>query len=252
MFTSSVSSAQGWDRAKGSFPEEVQYDAGVAEGPGYGASKYVCERVLVNSKLPASSFRIGQVSGGPPRGAWSTTDWLPIIVKSSVRLGALPEAQGLLSWIPPHAVSNAILDVAFAEQEPPIAVNLVHPRPIAWKTLMQPIADTIVERKITSNPLPLVPFSEWFVKLESSAKGASEDTMKRIPAIKLLDFMRFITRSDIAMRASWEMTLEAGSFTPFSTAVAQRVSPTVKDLEPLSSADAERWVEYWSAVGMFQ
>jgi thioester reductase-like protein len=114
MFTSSISTAQNWDRSKGPFPEEVQYDAGVAEGLGYGASKYVSERVshrffmkmmyltnaailinkvLVNSKLPATSFRIGQISGGPPRGAWSTTDWLPIIVKSSVSLGALPETQ---------------------------------------------------------------------------------------------------------------------------------------------------------------
>ena len=46
------------------------------------------------SGLPAASFRIGQISGGAPRGAWSTTDWIPIIVKSSVTLGALPEARG--------------------------------------------------------------------------------------------------------------------------------------------------------------
>jgi thioester reductase-like protein len=113
MFTSSVSAAQSWDRRKGPFPEEVQYDAGIAVGLGYGESKYVCERVssqvlegiihltnaaikvLVNSKLPASSFRIGSVSGGSPRGAWSTSEWLPIIVKSSVSLGALPDAQGV-------------------------------------------------------------------------------------------------------------------------------------------------------------
>ncbi|KAG2114598.1 uncharacterized protein F5147DRAFT_677311 [Suillus discolor] len=93
MFASSISSAQSWDKAKGPFPEEVEYDAGVAVGLGYGASKYVSERVLVNNKSPASSFRIGQVSGGPPRGAWSTTNWLPTIVKSSVSLGALPEAK---------------------------------------------------------------------------------------------------------------------------------------------------------------
>ncbi|OAX35330.1 acetyl-CoA synthetase-like protein [Rhizopogon vinicolor AM-OR11-026] len=131
-------------------------------------------------------------------------------------------------------------------------VNLVHPRPIAWKTLMRPVADAIFERKITGSPLPLVPFSEWLVKLESSTKGASEETIKRVPAIKLLDFMRFISRSDIAIRASGEMSLEAGGFTPFSTIVAQRVSPTVKELEPLSAADARLWVDYWSAVGMFQ
>lgn len=47
LFTSSVSSAQGWDKSKGAFPEEVQLDAGVAVGPGYGASKYVAERVCI-------------------------------------------------------------------------------------------------------------------------------------------------------------------------------------------------------------
>ena len=114
LFTSSVSSAQGWDKSKGAFPEEVQLDAGVAVGPGYGASKYVSERVrtcvivdhdlvshlthaqiLAMSGLPVTSFRIGQITGGTPRGAWSTTDWVPIIVKSSVTLGALPEARGV-------------------------------------------------------------------------------------------------------------------------------------------------------------
>ncbi|KAG2119415.1 putative aminoadipate reductase [Suillus clintonianus] len=252
MFTSSTSTAEGWDRTNGPFPEAVQYDAGVvAEGSGYAMSKYVCERVLVNSKLPATSFRIGQISGGPPRGAWSTTEWLPIIVKSSVILGALPEAQRLLSWIPPHAVSIAILDVAFAEEEPPIVVNLVHPRPIAWGAVMRPVAQAIAEHKITSVPLPLVPFSAWLEKLESSAKDASEETIKCIPAIKLLDFMRSITRSDITIRASGEMS-DVGGFTPFATDVAQRVSPTVKELEPLSSADAVQWVDYWAAVGMFE
>ncbi|KAG1744621.1 putative aminoadipate reductase [Suillus paluster] len=261
MFTSSISTAQGWDRAKGPFPEEVQYDAGVvAEGLGYSASKYVCERVLVNSKLPATSFRIGQITGGPPRGAWSTTEWLPIIVKSSVSLGALPEAQWLLTWIPPHAVSNAILDVAFAEEKPPVAVNLVHPRPITWGAVMRPIADAMARYKVTSIPLPLVPFSKWLEKLESSAKDCERGKYPNVfppdlrlqPAIKLLDFMRSITRSDIAIRASGEMRSEAGSFPPFATEVAQRVSPTVKELEPLSSADAVQWVNYWAAAGMFQ
>ena len=45
LFTSSVASAQGWDKSRGALPEEVQFDAGVAVGPGYGASKYVSERV---------------------------------------------------------------------------------------------------------------------------------------------------------------------------------------------------------------
>ncbi|KAG1835183.1 putative aminoadipate reductase [Suillus variegatus] len=259
LFASSISSAQSWDQAKGPFPEEVEYDAGVAVGLGYGASKYVSERILVNSELPATSFRIGQVSGGPPRGAWSTTNWVPIFIKSSISLGALPEAQGVsalllrfVSWIPPHAISNAILDVAFAEEEPSIVVNLVHPKPTAWKALIQPIADALVERKVTSHPLPLVPFSEWFERLESSAKDLNEETMKRIPAIKLLSFFRAMAHSDTAIRASGKMDSEAGGLNLFATAVAERVSPTMKELKPLSSADAAQWLDYWIAMGMFE
>ena len=47
VFTSSVGSAQSWDRARGAFPEEVQLDPSWAVGSGYGESKYVCERVRI-------------------------------------------------------------------------------------------------------------------------------------------------------------------------------------------------------------
>ncbi|KAG2046459.1 hypothetical protein BDR06DRAFT_1037076 [Suillus hirtellus] len=160
MFTSSIASAQSWDKMKGSFPEEVEYNPGVASqatSGGMDSTNTVSIKVLVNSKLPASSFRIGQISGGPCE-----------------ELGTLPEAKGFVSWIPPHAISNAVLDVAFAEEEPPIVVNLVHPRPTTWKTLMQPIMDALVECKVTSYLLPLMPFSEWLEKLKSSAKDLSE------------------------------------------------------------------------------
>ncbi|KAG1869468.1 hypothetical protein DFJ58DRAFT_766363 [Suillus subalutaceus] len=41
MFTTSTSTAQGWDRANGPFLGEVQYDTRiVAEGSGCAASKY--------------------------------------------------------------------------------------------------------------------------------------------------------------------------------------------------------------------
>ncbi|KAG2369145.1 hypothetical protein BDR07DRAFT_1477458 [Suillus spraguei] len=116
---------------------------------------------------------------------------------------------------------------------------------------MQPVADALAEHKVTSYPLPLVSFSEWLEKLESSAKDLNEETMKRIPAIKLLNFMRSMARSDIAIRASGEMDSEAGGVTSFATAVAERVSPTMKNLKSLSSADAAQWVHYWVAMGMF-
>ncbi|KAF9228211.1 acetyl-CoA synthetase-like protein [Gyrodon lividus] len=257
LFTSSIASTQGWGKRKGAFPEEVQYDASVAVGAGYGASKYVCERLLVNSGLPTSSFRIGQISGGVPRGAWSTTDWVPIIVKSSVTLGALPEARGVsetvnvTSWLPPHAVSDAILDVAFAKDEPPIAVNLVHPRPVKWVSLMKPISSVLYQKSLTSEPLPLVPFGEWVTRLEKCAANMSEDNIRRLPAIKLLNFMRFLAQEDTAIRQWDRADAEAAGFTDFAMDVAQRVSKTMRELEPLSPSDAARWVDYWESIGMF-
>jgi thioester reductase-like protein len=96
LFTSSIGSTQAWDaRSRGSYPEEVVLDAKYAVGGGYGESKYVTERILAESGLQATSFRIGQVTGGEPNGAWSTTDWLPIIVKSSLTIGMLPDAIGV-------------------------------------------------------------------------------------------------------------------------------------------------------------
>jgi thioester reductase-like protein len=113
LFMSSVSSAQSWDRSNGSYPEETLLDASHAVGSGYGEGKYVTERVrflrfrlrhadidkffqiLAQSGLQATSLRIGQVSGGFPNGAWATSDWVPILVKSSIALGALPNAPGV-------------------------------------------------------------------------------------------------------------------------------------------------------------
>ncbi|KAF8838098.1 putative aminoadipate reductase [Paxillus ammoniavirescens] len=258
LFTSTVAPAHGWAKSKGAFPEEVQYDPSVAVGTGYGASKYVCERVLVSSGLSGSSFRIGLISGGPPRGTWSTRDWLPILVKSGVTLGALPEARGVrftrqkvVSWLPHYAVSDAILDIAFAEDEPSIAVNLVHPRPVEWASLMKPISSALYRKNVMSELLPLVPFAQWLTSLEERAADTSEDNIRRVPAIKLLNFMRLLAQGDIATRQSDRSDAEAVGFTELATDVARAVSKTMRDLGPLSSSDVERWVGYWESVGMF-
>ena len=45
IFTSSIGSTMGWDKTKGPFPEGHVEDVTVAMGGGYGAAKYVAERV---------------------------------------------------------------------------------------------------------------------------------------------------------------------------------------------------------------
>ena len=118
-------------------------------------------------------------------------------------MGALPEARGVspsakrfhfvaevvkvTSWLPPHAVSDAILDVAFADEEPPIAVNVVHPRPIAWVSLMQPMSEAVYRKDLTSSPLPLIGFSQWVARLNERAvaESMSEANIRRLVCVSI-------------------------------------------------------------------
>ncbi|KAG6371116.1 hypothetical protein JVT61DRAFT_10658 [Boletus reticuloceps] len=129
LITSSIGSAQGWDNSKRPFPEEVQLDPSIAAGTGYGEGKYATVRVscdatanliivtemngqiIVESGLHATYLRIGKIAGGHG-GSWATTDWFPILVKSSVALGALPEAVGSVSWLREEEMDSAILEPA--------------------------------------------------------------------------------------------------------------------------------------------
>lgn len=45
------------------------------------------------------------------------------------------------------------------------------------------------------------------------------------------------------------MGVEVAGMASCVTAVTERVSPTMKEVKPLSSADVGQWVDYWVAVG---
>jgi nucleoside-diphosphate-sugar epimerase len=252
LFTSSVGSAQGWDNAKGPFPEEVQLDPAVAVGAGYGEGKYATERIIVQSGLHVTSLRIGQIAGGHG-GSWSTTDWFPIIVKSSIALGALPEAAGAVSWLREEEVATAILETAFAKEAPPPALNVFNPRNAPWAEIIAFVRRAIIKRKVLvgEDILPIVPFGEWFQLLESKAETATEDDLVKIPAIKLLDFFRALARGDEATRSRGVSTSEAAGMTNFSTIKVQQVSATMANMQAIGEVEADAWVGYWISKGAF-
>ncbi|KAJ6448491.1 hypothetical protein C8R45DRAFT_1046138 [Mycena sanguinolenta] len=224
LFTSSVGSAFGWDQKLGPFPEELQLDANVAVGGGYGEAKYVCERILASSGLDATSFRIGQITGSKNSGAWATSDWVPTIVKSSITLGNFPsDSSGVVAWLPPAAISRAIMDVALKPEKPPFAVNLVHLCPIPWNLVMSTMANTA--------QLPLIPFTDWVQQLQDRSLGATTEEIPDLPGIMLLDFLK--------------ATASEGGGVEFSTAKAQALSDSMKSLKPLNEDDVKQWMQYW-------
>ena len=56
-------------------------------------------QLLIGSGLDISSLRIGQISGGHQNGAWAVTDWVPIMIKSSLVLGVLPLTTGVIDFV---------------------------------------------------------------------------------------------------------------------------------------------------------
>lgn len=67
-------------------------------GQGYSESKWIAERIL-NEAAKATPLqpvvvRIGQISGGL-NGSWNTSDWVPLIIKSSLKMGVLPDLKGV-------------------------------------------------------------------------------------------------------------------------------------------------------------
>ncbi|KAF8215612.1 acetyl-CoA synthetase-like protein [Mycena galopus ATCC 62051] len=223
LFTSSIGSAIGWDQKLGPFPEELQLDANVAVGNGYGESKYVSERILAASGLDATSFRIGQLSGSTTNGAWATSDWVPAMVKSSIALGNFPsDPSGAVAWLPPAAVSRTIIDAALITESPPFAVNLVHPRSVPWDFVMSAMA--------SETHLPLIPFADWVQQLQDCSAQATADDIANIPGIKLLGF--------------FNATLSKGN-TEFFTLKAQAMSQSMKSLNSLKEDDVKQWMNYW-------
>jgi hypothetical protein len=83
------------------------------------------------------------------------------------------------------AVSRAILDVAFTKELPPIALNLVHPRPVRWDDVMLPAGKAAARQKNLGTDLRVVSFQEWFSLVEKRAKLASEDDLKNIVSLHM-------------------------------------------------------------------
>ncbi|KAG6848155.1 hypothetical protein H0H93_002878 [Arthromyces matolae] len=245
LFTSSVTSAQSWPPSKGPYPEEIVIDSSNAVGGGYGASKYIAERILAKSGLQTTSFRIGQICGGAPNGVWETTEWLPTLLKSSIAMKLFPDTRGVISWVPMNAVAAAIVEAASSSNALPEAVNLVNPR----TTDMAAVNGYLIAatKELFGVNLNVVSPEQWVSAVERHSVNASAETLRDIPAIALLSHFREITRLMSRIPSS-EVKVEYHLPT-FTTEMMCRTSPrTMSSLRPIGKEDVELWIKYWQDI----
>ncbi|KAF8898071.1 hypothetical protein CPB84DRAFT_1748077 [Gymnopilus junonius] len=187
-------------------PEAPIVDPKISIQTGYIESKWVAERLFQlaseNYGLKTNVVRVGLLSGGS-NGCWDPSQWFPAIAQSASYLGCLPDGEDLISWIPVDLAAAAIVDMRRAENQ---TLHLVHPKPVKWNTVMKALA--------TSLGVPLVPYVEWFARLESSSNDADEKTSGRQAehsraALRMTHFYRIALSASSIKRRAWVCSLRS-------------------------------------------
>ncbi|KAF4981173.1 hypothetical protein FZEAL_2973 [Fusarium zealandicum] len=188
FFCSSVSSAGGSPRP-GQVREALVPSPSHAQQTGYARSKYVAEHITGNARrnigAPARVLRIGQLAGDTKVGEWNTTEGIPLMIQTAVTLGALPELNEEMTWLPVDRAASAILDLANigakapreAEQDPDLVYHILNPTRFHWSRDMLP---SMASAGLKFETLPT---GQWMDRLRNSDRDPSKN-----PPIKLLDW----------------------------------------------------------------
>ncbi|EIN05406.1 acetyl-CoA synthetase-like protein [Punctularia strigosozonata HHB-11173 SS5] len=247
LFTSSVSVLRNLELPEPA-KEDVVEDPLVAVGNGYSESKWASERILGNASAAVPSLRtivirVGQMSGGAT-GDWNAAEWLPSLVASGPVVKCLPDLKSVVAWIPLDAAAKAMLDFSLADaQTVPPVLHLAHPHPAPWSQIIGHAAKRL--------GVPLVSYADWVQALEADLKSASKsevEHMRENPALRLLPFFQTVGKSPLISED--HPGFEAMAITLMDMEKAKSVSPLLRTLPSLGPEDVDRWLAYWSRVGL--
>lgn len=231
VFLSSISSISNWHLAhKDPAPEGLVEDVSAVPELGYAQSKYVSERILSiageSCGVPVSILRIGQIAGPiSSDGTWPKSEWFPILIKSSLSVGLLPNSLPPVDWIPIDALSTIIMDVIYDARryDNTRFYNIVNPHQTSWSSLVAPI------KSCYGSAIRETSIFDWIEAIKHASHN-SELEVATIPALKILDF--FESLAGIQTKST-EVTYE--------TQNAVTASKTMAELEPVN----QKWIEIW-------
>ncbi|OQE46189.1 hypothetical protein PENCOP_c001G02212 [Penicillium coprophilum] len=251
MFCSSVSTALG-SRSPEILEQPVDLDCALM---GYGQSKLVGERIVSNARRSgarAYSLRIGQVSGHSKKGLWNDSEALPLMIRSALTLGALPELSQTCSWLPVDKLASTILELASSCAAPSVfgenqasnsavveyiddsIFNLCNSREFTWSSLLHTLMSCGFR-------FDSVPFEEWLLRLRRSETRGEEHVN---PAVKLIHHYETMHGNASASQNGLKR---------FITEKAERSSVTLRDGrlriidDGILRCYAQDWLARWTA-----
>lgn len=255
IFCSSIFAALG-TTTPARIPEAPIHSLEQVSYTGYGASKLVGERIVQAAVerygAKATILRIGQAVGDTKAGIWNDTEAFPLIIRSALTMGILPEIEMACKWLPVDTLAQAILEIlqlnhgrvgtmppsADIESKEQLVYNILSPHTFSWSRDLCP---TLHETALPA--FETVPFDEWLARLRtlSATAGTADEAADpyRNPAIKLID----VFASDFAGNKIHTEVV-------FETEKAIERSPALRDAPKVIESSllekiVERWVEKW-------
>ncbi|KAK2788903.1 putative NRPS-like protein biosynthetic cluster [Onygenales sp. PD_10] len=221
--------------APASIPETIP-DAAVMESfsntrsSGYGQSKLVAELICsraANLGMVCSVLRLGQIVGDSEHGIWNHQEAFPLIVQSAVTVGALPELDEQLSWLPVDTAAGSIVDLVFLQDRRNEVgfsglFHLAHPTILDWRS------DFLPGLRAAGLEFETVPPKEWVERLRTNMDPVAN------PPIKLLSFFEAKYCKD---DKDGEIYL--------CTDLACSMSPTLHSAKPITHSLIAKMVGYW-------
>ncbi|RDW71704.1 hypothetical protein BP5796_07738 [Coleophoma crateriformis] len=236
-FCSSISAAAGTP-LPARIPETYLTSLKYAQNMGYARSKLVTENIIKaaveKTGMCAKVLRSGQIVGDTQEGVWNSTEAIPLMLRSAVTLGALPELDEQPSWLPTDLVAKAFLDISGLNgseasskpQSTSVVYHIENTQKFHWTSDLLP---ALQQSGLTFRA---VSQREWVQLLRDS----NPDPVAN-PTIKLLDF--FSEKYDRDGPGRSELV--------FETELTGEASPTVRDgYDVIGSGLISRMVMRWA------
>ncbi|CAM1507798.1 Fc.00g046460.m01.CDS01 [Cosmosporella sp. VM-42] len=160
---------------------------------GYCQGKWICERMLdetlhkYKSLFRPMVIRPGQIAGSTTSGFWNPVEHFAFLIKSAQSLGAFPDFDGIMQWIPVDAAANIMADLLYIgdEANAPEASPVYHiDNPVGqpWKEMSPVLAGAL---GIPSDRI--VPFHDWLRRVCHSPLEETENPASRPELFDFLD-----------------------------------------------------------------
>ena len=132
---------------------------------GYKQSKWASEQLMLNARergIPSVIYRPVRILGSSKTGIMDFKDTLCHLIKACIALGAYPQLDTLIEYLPADYVGDAIIHLSLQENSLNRIFHLRNPNPVSYKTFLYEIG-------LLGYRMREVDYDSWIKALEELA-----------------------------------------------------------------------------------